>query len=223
MTETEIQYGRIALVEDDEPLANLIRDFLSKEGYPVAVYPDGRSALTGIQQEAPDCVLLDIMLPGMDGMSVCRELRTFYSGPILFMTAKGDLMDEILGLEVGADGYLTKPVEPRRLLAHIRAQLRRSPDAPRSSASAWDIQPDAVRYNGEVLPLSGPERQLLSLLLAQSPEVVSRDEVMRHLRGIDHDGLSRTVDILVSDLRKKLPKGDWIATVRGRGYRWVGD
>ncbi len=225
MTNT-FDYAHIALVEDDQALAQLTKTYIEKQGYRVTHFSDGHSAVAQIPKLQPDCVLLDIMLPGIDGVEVCRQLRSDYQGPIIFLTAKGDALDEILGLEVGGDDYLTKPVEPRLLLAHIRAHLRRSqrePTAePASQKPAFRVFAEAeiIEYQGQKLPLSQPEFRLLQLLLNSQGQSVSRDQVMLAVRGIEHDGYSRTVDILVSDLRKKLPNPEWIKTIRGKGYVW---
>lgn len=224
-----IEYAHIVLVEDDQSLATLTTDYLTREGYRITQYHDGDSALAGIPNDAPDCVLLDIMLPGIDGVELCRQLRNRYSGPIIFLTAKNDAFDEILGLEVGGDAYLTKPVEPRRLLAHIRAQLRRPISEtlhaePEREPRAFTVDEsrETVHYKTEKLALSQPEYRLLCLMLNSQQAVISRDDIMLAVRGIEHDGISRTVDILVSDLRKKLYDPEWIKTVRGRGYLWQG-
>lgn len=226
---TTIEYAHIALVEDDHALAELTKTFLETQGYRISVYADGPTAVSAIPESQPDCVLLDIMLPGMDGIEVCRNIRSTFTNPIIFMTAKGDPFDEVMGLEVGGDDYLSKPVEPRVLLAHIRAQLRRhqrSTQTPveQERSSEFQIQKntESIFYKQQKLPLSQPEFNLLALLLENPDSVITRDEIMLAIRGIEHDGLSRTVDILISDIRKKLPDADWIKTVRGKGYVWQG-
>lgn len=227
MTAPEIEYAKIILVEDDQALAELTAAYLESHGYVVEIIADGHSAAEAIPRQAPDLVILDIMLPGLDGLGVCRQIRPHYNGPIIFLTARGDSIDEILGLELGADDYLAKPVEPRRLLARIRASLRRSAQSTtvvsssKPSPFAFDLARFEVRYNGTVLALSQPEFKLLQCLFEQSGEIVSRDDIMKSIRGIEYDGLSRTADILVSELRKKLPEGEWIKTIRGQGYIWL--
>ncbi|MFQ3228863.1 response regulator transcription factor [Reinekea sp.] len=227
MTAPEFEYARIILVEDDLALAELTATYLESHGYLVDIITDGIAAAETIPEKAPDLVILDIMIPGLDGLGVCRQIRPRYDGPIIFLTARGDSIDEILGLELGADDYLAKPVEPRRLLARIRASLRRTiqpatnTTPSRPSAFSFDLASFEVRYNGSVLPLSQPEFKLLHCLFKQSGEIVSRDDIMKSIRGIEYDGLSRTADILVSELRKKLPPGEWIKTIRGQGYIWL--
>lgn len=227
---SDIEYAHIALIEDDTQLANLTQTYLEKQGYRVTVIEDGQQAVDDIPMLQPDCVLLDIMLPGMDGMEVCRQVRKNYQGPIIFLTAKGDELDEILGLEVGGDDYLAKPVDPRRLLAHIRAHLRRTERLPaanlvnNSGKKRFVIQAltETVILDNVNLKLSQPEFRLMTLLINSTEAIISRDDVMLAVRGIEHDGYSRTVDILVSDLRKKLPDPEWIKTIRGKGYIWQG-
>ncbi len=226
MTTSQFEYAHIALVEDDLALAQLTATYIEKQGYRVSHFTDGNEAVSQIPIQQPDCVLLDIMLPGMDGVEVCRQLRNHYQGPIIFLTAKGDALDEILGLEVGGDDYLAKPVDPRLLLAHIRAHLRRSQREPVSPATDTNAEfrvfaeAETIECNGQKLSLSQPEFRLLRLLLDSNGQTVNRDQVMLAVRGIEHDGYSRTVDILVSDLRKKLPNPEWIKTIRGKGYIW---
>jgi DNA-binding response OmpR family regulator len=226
MTAPDIEYAKIILVEDDQALAELTATYLESHGYLVEVIADGMSAVEAIPKQAPDLVILDIMLPGLDGLGVCRQIRPNYDGPIIFLTARSDSIDEILGLELGADDYLAKPVEPRRLLARIRANLRRTTKQTnetlaKPSLFTFDLPSLEVRYNGTVLALSQPEFKLLHCLFKQSGEIVSRDDIMKSIRGIEYDGLSRTADILVSELRKKLPEGEWIKTIRGQGYIWL--
>jgi len=223
----DIEYAHIALVEDDKALAKLTAAYLNKEGYRVTILSDGPDALAKIPILNPDCVLLDIMLPGMDGVEVCRRLRSNYFGPIIFLTAKGDQLDEILGLEVGGDDYLAKPVEPRLLLAHIRAHIRRierpaSIVAESENEFEIDLARESICYQGKSLLLSQPEFHLLNVLINNANTIVSRDQVMLAVRGIEHDGYSRAVDLLVSEVRKKLANPEWIKTIRSKGYIWQG-
>jgi DNA-binding response OmpR family regulator len=228
MTQTDFEYANICLVEDDAGLADLTASYLESHGYNVSVIADGLEAVKRIPEEAPDIVILDIMLPGLDGMAVCQKIRPSYSGPILFLTARGDSIDEILGLEIGGDDYLAKPVEPRRLLARVRAMLRRNktiqantPNQTGSHAFQFNAVKQEVYYHDQQLELSQPEFRLLHCLYEAQGSIVSRDEIMKKIRGIEYDGISRTADILVSEVRKKLPAGEWIKTIRGQGYTWV--
>lgn len=222
---------RLLLVEDDQRLADLVRVYLSKHGYEVLHHGRGDTAAEQILAENPDLVILDVMLPGKDGFEVCRDIRPRYHGRILMMTARDEEIDEILGLELGADDYLTKPVEPRRLLARIRALLRRS-EGENSQASEdgrivfgqFSIS-QATReaaLGSDTLELTTAEFDLLWLLASHAGEILSRDDIMNALRGIGFDGLDRSIDARISRLRKKL--GDnpdtptRIKTVRGKGY-----
>jgi DNA-binding response OmpR family regulator len=228
MTTPNIEYAHLVLVEDDQGLSQLIHEYFSLQGYRVTRISDGNEAIKQIPELLPECVILDIMLPGVDGIEVCRQVREHYHGPIIFLTAKGEQLDEILGLEVGGDDYLTKPVEPRRLLAHVRAHLRRqqqyvkSGDLRAPTRMTLDTKKEAAIYGDESISLSQAEFSFIHLIMSRAGDIVSRDEIMMETRGVEHDGVSRAVDILVSELRKKLPDPEWIKTVRGKGYSWHG-
>lgn len=218
-------YGRILLVEDDLELAQLTASFLQNNGYDVAVEGDGLLAPDRIRNEVPDIVILDVMLPGQDGLEVCKQVRQFYRGPIILLTARTQGFDEILGLEVGADDFLAKPVEPQRLLARIRAHLRRAHQFSQpnethevSSSLKLDRLSRRVFKGGEDCKLTDPEYDLYLLLNSEPGRIYSRDDITMHLRGIEYDGFSRAVDIMVSSLRQKLGEGVRIRSVRGRGY-----
>ncbi|MEX2320609.1 MAG: response regulator transcription factor [Saccharospirillum sp.] len=227
---TQAGYGRLVLVEDDIALSQLTCQYLTREGFEVLTVANGLQAPNRIKAWAPDLVILDIMLPGQDGFEICRQIQRFYQGPILFLTARGESLDEILGLELGADDYLTKPVEPRVLLARIKAHLRRScrnrtwPGSIDSTVFDWlkvDKRNLKVTCQGRDIELTQPEFNLLCLLYDQPGIIHSRDEIMKSLRGIEYDGVSRTVDILVSGIRQKLGLENAIRTVRGKGYLLV--
>ncbi|WP_205729257.1 response regulator [Ferrimonas aestuarii] len=219
--------NHILVVEDDHSLAEWISDYLIEHGYSVSVASQGDYALTMIAEETPDLVLLDVMMPVKDGFEVCREARQFYQGPVLFMTACSEEGDEIMGLDVGADDYLTKPVRPKVLLARIKALLRRTSDAPAKELLKFDqLELDAVAkvvtVSGEKVDLHDNEFDLLWLLASRAGEVVSREELTQKLRGIEYDGLDRSIDIRASRLRRRLqeapPQPYIIKTVRGKGY-----
>jgi two-component system, OmpR family, response regulator len=220
----------IFLVEDDERLAELIAAYLGKHGYRVSIQRRGDTAEAAILAEHPDLVILDIMLPGKGGFDVCRDLRPVFAGHILMMTARNDDIDEILGLELGADDYLAKPVDPRRLLAHVRALLRRGPgenDArtnDRLAFGALSINRGtrAVMLGQQRLDLTTAEFDLLWLLASHAGNILTRDDILGKLRGIGFDGSDRSIDARISRLRKKLlddPDAPTrIKTVRGKGY-----
>jgi two-component system OmpR family response regulator/two-component system response regulator RstA len=231
--------NKILLVEDDDRLASLIREYLHQHGFDVAIEPRGDTAATRILDTKPSLVILDLMLPGRDGLDVCRDVRPSFAGPILMLTARDDDVDQIVGLELGADDYVNKPVEPRVLLARMRALLRRCVDAdgvdqPSASPSELvfgtffiDSARREVTLDGEVVELTTNEFDLLWLLAGSAGTVLSRDETLSALRGIGYDGLDRSVDNCVSRLRRKL--GDSrsrparIKTVRSKGYLFVAE
>ena len=225
----------ILLVDDDESLNRLVHQYLDGQGFHVVVETDGTAAQSRIIDLNPDLVILDIMLPGSDGLSVCRKVRPDYHGPILMLTALGDDIDEVAGLETGADDYLAKPVRPRVLLARIRALLRRHSSSPVQSVTTTSTDKEisingitisqtsrSVFNNGDTVTLTDAEFELLWLLASQAGQLLSRDDINRELRGLEHDGMDRTIDLRISRLRKKL--GDdskepaIIKSVRGKGY-----
>lgn len=226
----------ILIVEDDARLAELIAAYLSKHGYQVSLHGRGDTAPAAIVETRPDLVVLDVMLPGKEGFDVCRDVRPHYGGRILMMTARDEDVDEILGLELGADDYLAKPVEPRRLLARIRALLRRSAARAEGGSAGVVVENDGISFGQfhisqatreavlgeEQIELTTAEFDLLWLLATHAGQVLSRDDIMSELRGIGFDGLDRSIDARISRLRRKL--GDnpdtpaRIKTVRGKGY-----
>lgn len=221
---------RILLVEDDRELASMVADFLTPHGFIVAIEGRGDRAVERIRAELHDAIILDVNLPGLDGFSVCRTVRAGFTGPILILTACGDEVDEIVGLEVGADDYLAKPVRPRVLLARLRAQLRKAA-APNKELAGNRIVIDAllvdasrrtVELNDEEIKLTSAEFDLLWLLAENVGQVVSRSAIYQRIHGVEYDGLDRSIDLRVSRLRKKL--GDdpinpqRIKAVRSIGY-----
>lgn len=228
----------ILLIEDDSRLAELTATYLEQNGLRVKIEARGDRAIERFAQEKPRLVLLDLLLPGKDGLSICRELRRVHDVPILILTAKDTDLDHVIGLEAGADDYVMKPVDPMVLLARVRALMRRA-ERPTPGASAErrpDVHLGALRISdtsrevwlgNEPVPLTTQEFELLSLLAHRAGELVSRDEVFRTMRGIDYDGLDRSIDGRVSKLRRKL--GDdaaaptRIKTVWGKGYLLVPD
>lgn len=232
---------RILIVEDDERLADLTRDYLESNGLQVGVESDGTTAVERIKTEQPDLVILDLMLPGEDGLSICRLVRPYYSGPIIMLTARDDDLDQVLGLEMGADDYITKPVRPRVLLARIRAMLRRLKDIPQGDSSEVADGGDQSRVTfGNLvidnsmreawldetsIDLTSAEFDLLWLLSSNAGTVLSREEIFSALRGIEYDGQDRSIDVRISRIRPKIgddplqPKR--IKTVRSKGYLFV--
>lgn len=231
---------RVLLVEDDFRLARLVKDYLVQHGFDVAIDKRGDTGLQRIVAEQPDLVILDLMLPGLDGLQVCQTARKQYAGPILMLTAREDDTDQVVGLELGADDYVKKPVEPRVLLARIRALTRRfeknAAQEERERSAPEQLVFDSLCINqasqtvtlrGQPVDLTTNELSLLWILAGHGGQVVDRETLFRQSRGISYNGLDRSVDIAVSRLRKKL--GDsaakpWrIKTIWGQGYLFVKD
>lgn len=237
---------KITLVEDDIKLAELVQQYLSNHGFVVNVLHDGGGAPEIILSDPPDIVILDLMLPGKDGLTICREIRSEFSGSILFLTASEDDMDHVAGVELGADDFIIKPIQPRVLLARIRMLLRRSEDNFVNTVNAVQAEPvsevkkdlsfgkltiyhakRSATLADEIIPLTTAEFDLLWLLANHAEQTLSRDFIYKTLRGIEYDGMDRAVDTRVANLRKKL--GDnaslstRIITVRGQGYLFVPD
>ena len=234
---------RLMVIEDDLELASLIGDYLSKHGFMVEIIADGAQAAKAIVAQQPDFVLLDIMLPGMTGMEVCKQVRPHYTGPIIMLTALDEDMDQMLGLELGADDYIIKPVQPRLLLSRIRALLRRvqtplsstllstpmgepykdnNTDTVQVAELTISLRDRIVRQHGTQLELTTAEFELLLMLAKEAGQVVSRDLIIKQLRGLDYDGLDRSIDRRISRLRKKLEVPNQqakIKTIRGKGYQ----
>lgn len=216
------------LVEDDPDLASMVAEFLTGNDFSVAVESRGDVAVGRILNEKPDAVILDVNLPGLEGFDVCRQVRADYNGPILILTARGDEVDEVIGLEIGADDYMSKPVRPRVLLARLRAHLRKTPPAAKDAMQivvgdlAIDSSRRAVEIAGEEVDLTTAEFDLLWMLAEHAGEVVSRDRIYQELVGIPYDGIDRSIDLRVSRLRKRLhddpASPTRIKSVRGVGY-----
>ncbi len=233
---TESGAARVLLVEDDVALAELVQEYLQRYEFEVSLEHRGDTAPDRVRQLNPDILVLDLNLPGRDGLEICRELRMEFPGPIVMFTARDEDVDEIVGLELGADDYLTKPVEPRVLLARLRSMLRRYRQTENSSGAddrlffgglRIDASARTVSIDDRGVDLSTGEFDLLWLLAGMAGKVVDRDSALKTLRGFGYDGLDRSVDIGISRLRRKL--GDdanhpyRIKTVRGRGYLFVPD
>ena len=219
--------ARILLVEDDVRLAELLVGYLSKNGCTVSVERNGARAVQRIPEEQPDAVVLDLGLEGLDGLTVCRRVRDSYHGPILIFSARGDEIDQVVGLEVGADDYVPKPASPRLLLARLRALLRRGRPQPIGQRVVLgDLLIDAARrevcLEGKLVELTTAEFDLLWVLARHAGRVLSRQELMQSVRGIDYDGLDRSLDVRVAKLRQRLedvePPHRFVKTVRGVGY-----
>lgn len=225
----------ILLVEDDGRLADLTAEYFRQNGLSVVVESRGDQALSRFAAEKPRAVLLDLMLPGLDGLTICRELREVFDGPILIFTARDSDIDQVIGLEAGADDYVAKPVDPMVLLARTRALLRRIEVGDKPTAGG-DIVLGSLRISqsaqevwlaGDRVQLTTHEFELLRLLARHAGKVLSRDDIFHNLRGIDYDGLDRSIDGRISKLRRKLNdcagEPARIKTVWGKGYLLVPD
>jgi len=225
----------IAIVEDDEEILRLVSSLLSQEGYAVEAAENGAALDAVLSRTRPDLIILDLMLPGEDGLSICRRLRANNGSiPILMLTAKGDPIDRVVGLELGADDYLTKPFNPRELVARVRAILRRArgmtePEANRRYTFAdFVIDLDArtlFTTAGEPVPLTTAEFDLLACFVQRPRRVLSREQLLDWTRGRNADPFDRAIDMTISRLRKKIdaaaPGVNLISTVRNNGYLFV--
>ncbi|KPN94481.1 response regulator YycF [Lysinibacillus sp. ZYM-1] len=224
----------ILVVDDEKPIADILQFNLIKEGYKVICAYDGDEALKKVEEEQPDLMLLDIMLPKRDGMEVCREIRKKYDFPIIMLTAKGSEIDKVLGLEMGADDYVTKPFSTRELIARVKANMRRlQVVAPAEEAEEESneivvgslvIQPDAylVMKRDEAIELTHREFELLHYLGKHIGQVMTREHLLQTVWGYDYFGDVRTVDVTIRRLREKIEDNPshpaWIVTRRGVGY-----
>jgi DNA-binding response OmpR family regulator len=224
---------RVVLVEDDLRLAELVRSYLQRNGFHVSVEHRGEGVLDRVRQDQPDLVILDLNLPGRDGFSICRELRAAFEIPILMLTARDSDVDQVRGLELGADDYVIKPVEPRVLVARVQALLRRSKAAAaiecktlRFGALTINAAARSVTLGEQQIALSSNEFDLLLFLASRAGEIQSREKLYEQLHRRQYNGLDRSLDVRISHLRKKLgDSGDpeKIRTVWGHGYLFVAD
>jgi len=224
---------RIMIVDDDNNIAELISLYLTKECFDTKIVNDGESALREYDNFAPNLILLDLMLPGMDGYQVCRELRQRSSIPIIMLSAKGEIFDKVLGLELGADDYIIKPFDSKELVARVKAVLRRfQPDKPDTEKQAGKVMeyPDlivnqtnySVLYRGETVDMPPKELELLYFLSASPNQVFTREQLLDHIWGYEYIGDTRTVDVHIKRLREKIKDHEsWsLATVWGIGYKF---
>jgi DNA-binding response OmpR family regulator len=222
----------ILIIDDDEKLNQLLKGFLSDFGFNTlsAVHPE--EGLKKLKRKSPDLVILDVMLPAMNGFEVCKKIRQTSAIPIIMLTARGELMDKVVGLELGADDYLPKPFEPRELVARIHSVLRRAKKVDETRTQSFgrleiDFSKQIVKLDGDIADLTTNEFTALALLAGNPGKVFNRDEILQELRGIDCDAFNRSVDITMSRLRQKLdddPKTpNFIKTVWGTGYVFIGE
>ena len=226
---------KVLLVDDDEKLLKLVKEYLEGYGFQVLTLPDGSAVMKTVAAKSPDIVILDIMLPGKDGLDVLKEVRTEYSVPVIMLTAKGEDADRIVGLELGADDYLPKPFNPRELLARVRAVLRRPPHLEDAEAQedklirvggmSLNTAKQALLVEGREVELSSTEYKVLEVLMKHPNIVMTRDQLMTLARGRDFMAFDRSIDVHISKLRAKLKSfpnyRKCIKTVWGTGYMFV--
>ena len=221
----------ILLIDDDERLIELLTRYLTQNDFNVLSATDPNQGLEILRHKKPDLMILDVMMPGKNGLDVCKEVRQTSSIPLIMLTARGDVMDRILGLEFGADDYLSKPFEARELLARIQSVLRRTTASPRIGAIirlgplTIDMDARSAQLQGQALDLTTSEFETLTLFATHPGRVFSRDEIMEHLRGIDWQSYHRSADVLISRLRQKLgddpKKPAFFKTIWGSGYMFL--
>jgi len=223
--------SRLLIIDDDEKLNKLLTDYLGKMGFEVMSATLPSQGLEKLEREAPDLVILDVMLPEMDGFEVCRTIRQSSTIPVIMLTARGEVMDRVVGLEIGADDYLPKPFEPRELVARIqsilrRVQAKRSSGVKKIGGLSIDFHKLEVTVDEKPVGLTSSEFECLALLVKNSGKVLNRDQIIEQLRGIEWDAFNRSVDITMSRLRQKLgddPKNPrFIKTIWGTGYLFIG-
>ncbi len=219
---------KILIVEDEFKLAQLLKDYLEKDGYAVSCLQRGDEVLSQVRKEKPDLILLDIMLPGLDGLTVCRNIRKEMNLPIIMITAKVEEIDRVVGLEMGADDYVCKPFSPREVVARVKAVLRRTDGMPADKLiKAGPIILNAETFEASIsdqpLKLTPNEFALLKAMLSRPNRVFSRTDLVSLVQGYAYDGYDRTIDTHIKNLRKKiariLPDRQVIATVYGMGYK----
>ena len=221
---------RVLIVEDDHKTAEIVRLYLERDGYAVTSAYDGMAGLEAARSEPPDLVILDLLLPRMNGLDVCRRLRNECDAPIIMLTALSTEQDKLAGLELGADDYVTKPFSPRELCARVKAVLRRTSegnDAPQPPLTFRDLFLDPERHvvtvSGVAAHLTPTEFQILTVLLREPGRLFNRGQLVERALGYDYDGLDRTVDVHIRNLRRKIEPGPdsptYIRTVYGIGYK----
>jgi two-component system alkaline phosphatase synthesis response regulator PhoP len=224
---------KVLVVDDDHKIVELVRLYLQRDGYEVLAAYDGLSGLEVARQERPDLVVLDLMLPGLDGLDVCRVLQAEADVPIIMLTAKSTEVDKLTGLDLGADDYVTKPFSPRELASRVRAVLRRieklapGQEKMRFGDLLIDRRSHEVRVRGEAAGLTPTEFRLLEVLTGQPGRAFTRQELLDLVMGYDFDGFERTIDVHVKNLRKKIERNSrrpaYVQTVYGLGYKFVED
>jgi len=221
--------SKILLIDDDPGLAGPLREYFARFNLDLVAEQHPHEGLRRLREHGADLVILDVMLPDMDGFEVCRNIRRESEVPIIMLTARGEVTDRVVGLELGADDYLPKPFEPRELVARIQRMLKRTEARVTPGGEVWsfpdlriDRERQVVEVQGKAAQLSHMEYQLIELLAGRPGHPFTRNDILNALRGIDAELYTRAVDVLVSRVRQKLKPTDFIKTVRGAGYSFVG-
>ena len=231
MNSVQVQHYEILMIDDDDDLNQLVAEYLARFGHQLRSAITATKGLKELRRKVPDLIILDVMLPDTDGLTLCREIRTEFDVPIIMLTARGELADKVMGLELGADDYIAKPFEPRELVARIQSIIRRSEKRLTQQALVFEglrleKETRAVSLEGEELSLTTLEFELLCLLMESHGRVLSRNRLIERLRGIDAEVYDRSVDMLICRLREKLnddsQKPKFIKTIRLTGYQFVG-
>ncbi|KZN61329.1 response regulator transcription factor [Pseudoalteromonas luteoviolacea] len=216
---------RVLIIDDDVELSKQMAKYLSKFGYKVFTHNSGSNVESQISKYNPNLIILDLILPEVNGLNICKEIRGDFIGPIIMLTALNDEIDEITGLEIGADDYLCKPIKPRVLLAHIRAQLRRTPQASIVKSGCFEVinnLDETIVVNGKRVYLTSAEFELYSILFEYRGTIVSRNFLYEKIYGLEYDGFDRSIDLRVSRLRKKFSEHELynlnIKSIRNIGY-----
>ena len=219
---------RALLIDDDVKLGRLLKDFLKKSNINLFTVNNPTESFSSIEECKPDIIILDVMMPKMDGFEVCKNIRKIHSIPIIMLSARGDSEDKIKGLDLGADDYIAKPFQPRELLARIHSLLRRVSDEKKISIKGYfevDELHREIKMKGELLQLTNKEYELLSLLVFNPGVIYTRDDLLREIKGVEAKLFSRSIDILISRLRNKIEKNtestEYIKTIWGKGYIFI--
>ena len=221
---------RILIVEDEKKITALLRDYLEQAGYHVTILHRGDLVLPSVRNDEPDLIILDVMLPGVDGLTLCRELRKFTEVPIIMITAKVEEIDRLLGLELGADDYICKPFSPREVVARVKAVLRRAQSKPKKEKLvqgpiSLDVPTRQVTIHETLVEMTPSEFVLLKAFMAHPNRVFTRNELLYHVQGTTFEGYDRTIDSHIKNLRKKIatliPQKDIIISVYGVGYKLI--
>jgi two-component system response regulator BaeR len=220
----------ILIVEDEEKIASLLSNYMNEAGFRTSTQRKGDCVIAQIKNDPPDLILLDIMLPGKDGIDLCREIRQFSNVPIIMITARVEEVDRLLGLELGADDYICKPFSPREVVARVKAVFRRLHTEPQTASLvigsiSLDDETHQVKIDKQELNLTPNEFELLKIMMSQPNRVFSRNELINRVQGYDFEGYDRTIDTHIKNLRKKiaqmLPNHEIISTVYGIGYKFT--